>query len=126
MSKIHEIVSAPSFICPPRILKSIVQVDVDYVDFSGKVRVGVVEVNAKLAGDIRKFFAEAMRLRFPINRVAPASECRWNDDLLMAENVSSGFNYRLIDGTGLPSLHSYGAAIDINPVQNPYIRYTPG
>ena len=43
----------------------------------------------------------------------------------MVENVSSGFNYRLIAGADLPSLHSYGFAIDINPVQNPYIRYTP-
>lgn len=42
----------------------------------------------------------------------------------MKKNISSGFNYRLIAGTNRPSSHSFGKAIDINPVQNPYIRYT--
>jgi hypothetical protein len=41
----------------------------------------------------------------------------------MEDNVSSGFNYRLIAGTDKPSLHALGRAFDINPRQNPYIRY---
>ncbi len=44
----------------------------------------------------------------------------------MAGNVSSAFNYRLIAGTDKPSLHGRGLAFDINPRQNPYIRYSGG
>ena len=40
----------------------------------------------------------------------------------MAANNSSCFNFRKIDGSELLSMHSYGLAIDINPVQNPFIQ----
>jgi hypothetical protein len=50
----------------------------------------------------------------------------WDDTKLMAANVSSGFNLRAIAGSPTPSLHTYGCAFDINPVQNPYTRYTEG
>jgi hypothetical protein len=39
----------------------------------------------------------------------------------MADNNSSAFNYRFVSGTKKLSDHSFGRAIDINPVQNPYI-----
>ena len=40
----------------------------------------------------------------------------------MQANNSSCFNFRKIDGSDLLSMHSYGLAIDINPVQNPFIQ----
>ena len=39
----------------------------------------------------------------------------------MAANNSSGFNFRVIEGTTKLSMHSLGKAVDINPVQNPVI-----
>ena len=39
----------------------------------------------------------------------------------MKKNNTSAFNYRPIEGTSTLSLHSYGAAIDVNPVQNPFV-----
>jgi hypothetical protein len=44
----------------------------------------------------------------------------------MEANNSSGFNCRYIEGTTKYSMHSYGMAIDINPVQNPFILYEDG
>ena len=44
----------------------------------------------------------------------------------MNANVSSGFNYRLVSGTNRVSPHGQGLAFDINPRQNPYIRYQDG
>ena len=45
----------------------------------------------------------------------------------MAANNTSSFNYRPIDdGSGRLSLHSYGLAIDINPLYNPYVREMSG
>jgi peptidoglycan L-alanyl-D-glutamate endopeptidase CwlK len=39
----------------------------------------------------------------------------------MDDNNSSGFNYRFIAGTKRLSNHSFGKAVDINPMNNPYI-----
>ena len=40
----------------------------------------------------------------------------------MAANNSHAFNFRYIAGTNRISRHGFGMAIDINPIQNPYIR----
>jgi hypothetical protein len=45
-----------------------------------------------------------------------------NDDASMADNNTSAFNDRAITGGGAVSLHAYGLAIDINPIQNPYAK----
>ena len=47
-----------------------------------------------------------------------------SDDESMAANNTSAFNDRTIAGTSFSSLHAYGAAIDVNPVQNPYVSRT--
>ena len=45
-----------------------------------------------------------------------------DDNQSMAANNTSAFNYRTVSGTNKLSNHSYGRAIDINPLYNPYIR----
>lgn len=40
----------------------------------------------------------------------------------MKDNNTSGFNYRIVKGSKVLSAHSYGMAIDINPMQNPYVK----
>jgi hypothetical protein len=42
----------------------------------------------------------------------------------MFDNNSVGFNFRNIAGTNTLSRHAMGVAIDINPIQNPYMRGT--
>jgi hypothetical protein len=50
-------------------------------------------------------------------------EYKGDDDVSMADNNTSAFNYRdVVDSKGVLSKHSYGVAIDINPIQNPYIK----
>jgi D-alanyl-D-alanine carboxypeptidase-like protein len=39
----------------------------------------------------------------------------------MAANNTSAFNCRAVTGGSAWSEHSYGWAIDVNPVQNPYV-----
>ena len=39
----------------------------------------------------------------------------------MAANNTSAFNCRPVAGTSRWSEHAYGRAIDVNPVQNPYV-----
>src|SRR5690606_20285183 len=47
---------------------------------------------------------------------------RGDDEAAMRDNNTSAFNDRAITGGTVPSLHAYGLAIDINPVQNPYVE----
>ena len=45
-----------------------------------------------------------------------------DDDRSMAADNTSGYNCRRVAGTDRWSDHAFGAAIDINPVQNPYVQ----
>jgi D-alanyl-D-alanine carboxypeptidase len=39
----------------------------------------------------------------------------------MAADNTSAFNCRFVAGTSRWSMHAYGLAIDINPIENPYV-----
>lgn len=124
----RQVLSNPNQSCPPEILKQQVGIEVKYVGFDGLPQSGIIEVNEAVADDVKTFFERALLLSFPIEKIAPASDSQylWNDDALMGANVSSGFNYRLIAGSDTSSLHGKGLAFDVNPRQNPYIRYEDG
>lgn len=110
---------------PIEVLREIRPVAVLFKDFDGVEQRGVIEVHQNLSDDVLDFFRMAYDLNFPIARVdiASHSDLLWDDTRLMAANVSSGFNYRTIVDTDTPSLHGLGRAFDINPLQNPYVRY---
>ena len=52
----------------------------------------------------------------------PISEYNWSDEMSMRDNNTSAFNYRYVSGTKILSMHAQGLAIDINPLQNPYVK----
>ena len=114
--------------CPKNIINQIVPVVVKYFDFEGSYKTGTIEVNKAIADDVFEFFKMALEIKFPINRVAKSSdlEFAWDDNKIMAANASTAFNYRNIAGTNRLSLHSTGFAFDINPIQNPFLRYKDG
>ncbi len=58
---------------------------------------------------------------FPLAKARPVEAYDGDDNASMADNNTSGFNDRPVAGTTRPSLHGYGAAIDLNPVQNPFL-----
>jgi hypothetical protein len=69
-----------------------------------------------------EIFKELFEARFPIEKIRLIDEYEANDNKSMADNNTSSFCFREIDGKpGKLSKHSYGVAIDINPVQNPYV-----
>jgi hypothetical protein len=122
---VHEILSQnPAQPCPDEILQTIGVMEVQYLSFDGEYHIGQMAVAQSVMAEVEAFFRQALESRFPIAKVVPASVYAWDDEALMADNVSSGFNYRFIAGSDKPSLHGRGLAFDINPVQNPYIRYT--
>jgi hypothetical protein len=66
-------------------------------------------------------FGSLFRARFPIRRMVLVDVYQGDDDGSMAANNTSAFNCRPVTGGTAFSEHSYGWAIDINPVLNPYI-----
>ncbi|HBP38348.1 MAG TPA: hypothetical protein DD640_06345 [Clostridiales bacterium] len=94
-----------------------------HYDFAGDVHEGELIVNARLADEVMAIFYELYLARYRLASVILVDEFgeAANDDLSMAANNTSAFNYRYVSGTTTLSRHSYGAAIDINPLYNPYI-----
>ncbi len=107
---------------PEEIREKLAIVAVPYLSFTGEVSEGHLVVHIDLASEVGEIFSTLFEKRFPIERVMPVVVYGWDDDVSMAANNSSAFNYRVIAGTDRLSNHSYGRAIDINPVQNPYMQ----
>lgn len=92
-----------------------------YVGFDGLRHTGEMVVNAAHADDVVGVFAELYDARWPIRRMELVDEYDGNDNRSMAANNTSAYNCRRVAGQDTWSAHAYGAAIDINPVQNPYV-----
>jgi hypothetical protein len=97
-------------------------VEVEHWGFDQQWHRGALVVHRELADEVAAIFAEIAAARFPIEKVLPVAHYHWSDDLSMADNNSSAFNYRLAVGKPNLSQHSWGRAIDINPRLNPYLR----
>jgi hypothetical protein len=97
-------------------------VEVAHLGFDGATRAGRIIVHADYAEAIAHLFAELLAARFPIERIEPIDAYGADDERSMAANNTSGFNGREIARMpGVWSEHAYGRAIDLNPVQNPYL-----
>jgi D-alanyl-D-alanine carboxypeptidase len=89
--------------------------------FDGRRRVGSLVVHRRVAGDVVSVFRRLYAVRFPLRRLVPVSRYRGSDDASMAADNTSGFNCRRVPGSNSWSEHAYGLAIDVNPVENPYV-----
>jgi hypothetical protein len=97
-------------------------VAVSHWGFDGAPRVGRIVVAKRVAPDVVTVFRTLWQARFPIRLLRPVSAYRGSDDASMAADNTSAFNCRFVGGTSRWSMHAYGEAIDVNPVENPYVR----
>jgi len=104
---------------PEDVRQTLRLIQLPYVSFNGRTREGQMVVHCRLDAEITQIFEEIHRLRFPIQRMIPVRHYDWDDDVSMAENNSSCFNYRMMGNGRKLSYHSFGIAVDINPFQNP-------
>ncbi len=109
---------------PEKILRDLSLVNVEYYGHDNKLHKGQIVVHRELENDIKKIFSIALKEKYPIYSVIPVSHkaFSWNDDKSMIANNTSAFNYRESTGSSRLSQHAYGCAIDINPLNNPYIK----
>jgi hypothetical protein len=101
-------------------------IEMNYVGFDGAVHDGgQLMVHRRVAADVAEAFGVLFEHRFPIRRMELIEEYAGSDDASMDADNTSAFNCRPITGTtDRFSIHSYGQAIDINPIENPYVRGT--
>lgn len=92
-----------------------------YVDRTGAARTGGMVVHADVADDVVEVFRRLYEARFPITRMRLVDAYGGDDDRSMAADNTSGYNCRTVAGQTTWSDHAYGRAVDINPVQNPYV-----
>lgn len=97
---------------------------VEHWDFDGQVRIGELVVHDDVADEVVRVFRSLYEERFSIARMRLVDAYGADDVRSMAANNSSAFNCRLVAGTGRWSEHAYGRAVDLNPVQNPYVSAT--
>ena len=95
-----------------------------YWDFAGRRRLGTVVVSARVAPTVARVFRRLYAARFPIRRMRPVDAYGGSDDRSMAADNTSAFNCRPVVAPGPRrwSVHAYGEAIDVNPVENPYLE----
>jgi hypothetical protein len=93
-----------------------------YLREDGSVQKGELIVAEKAAEDLKRVFARLYQQRFPIHKMQSVENYDGDDDRSMADNNTSVLNCRNVKGTSKWSEHSYGLAIDINPLWNPYVR----
>ncbi len=98
-------------------------INVTYWGFDGNEHIGEMIVHKNLALEITEIFKELYDGKFFIEKIRLIDEYNANDELSMADNNTSAFCSREVTGKkGVFSNHSYGIAIDINPIQNPYVK----
>ncbi|SMY35855.1 hypothetical protein PMAL9190_02225 [Photobacterium malacitanum] len=101
------------------------KVTFNYRDFAGKAHTnGQLVVMDAVAPYVGQIFDALYQQGFPIHKAVPIEAYGGNDTRSMTANNTSAFNYRPVAGTGSLSLHAYGAAIDINPLQNPFVTFS--
>ncbi|MCC4775872.1 M15 family metallopeptidase [Vibrio cyclitrophicus] len=99
------------------------KVDFDFVNFKGETQQGNMIVLDVVAPAVEQIFSELKLRNFPLHSARLMREFRGDDNASMDANNSSAFNARPITGGGGWSKHAYGVAIDINPVQNPFLEF---
>jgi hypothetical protein len=101
---------------------SLRRIRLSYVGWDGGAHTGDLVVHNDLAGPTVVAFRRLYTQRFPIRSVRPVSVYGGSDTRSMAADNTSGFNCRRVTGGTGWSRHASGRAIDINPVENPYVR----
>ncbi|WP_028117007.1 M15 family metallopeptidase [Ferrimonas senticii] len=99
------------------------KVEFEFIHFNGDIKVGNVIVLDVVAAAVAAIFADLKQQGFPLHSARLMREFSGDDNASMNANNSSAFNARAISGGRSWSKHAYGVAIDINPLQNPFLSF---
>jgi len=106
----------------PVALNNLRLVTVAYKDFKGELQEGKIVVSSDIANEVVQIFNILVKLDYPIQKVAPLSNYGSYINAIN-KNITYGFDCRVdLNNPKKWSKHAFGKAIDINPVQNPYVN----
>jgi len=110
--------------CPVS-LENLRYIQVNHWNFKGETVSGEIIVHEEVANDMVYIFEELYNSHYPIRQMQLVSNFNGKDwESIDADNTSA-FNCRPVTGKKKKwSKHAYGKAIDINPLENPYISKT--
>ena len=89
--------------------------------FDGRVHTGVLVVHEDSAADLVFVLRRLYSKRFPIRRMRLVDNYGGDDFRSIEADNTSAFNCRNATGSSRWSEHAYGHAIDVNPIENPYV-----
>ena len=95
-----------------------------YWGFDGRAHTGALIVNVKAVGSLTRVFSRLYAARFPIRRLRPIDAYGGSDERSLDADNTAAFNcrYAVAPGPKRWSVHAYGLAVDVNPVENPYLE----
>jgi D-alanyl-D-alanine carboxypeptidase-like protein len=95
-------------------------VRVTFWGFDRQAHRGRLVVHRAVARDVARLFGTLYAARFPIRKIRLVDYYGADDKRSMKDDNTSAFNCRYRNGVCCTwSMHAYGKAIDINPVENP-------
>ena len=98
---------------------------IPYKNFEGHTKLGELIVHKDVAQSAINVFVELYNIGYPIKQMRLVSDFKGNDWQSIEADNTSALNCRAITGNKKKwSNHAYGKAIDINPIENPYISRT--
>lgn len=107
--------------CPVQI-DNLRYLQMSYIDFQGKTKQGEMIVHKDIAFEVTEIFKELYKIGYPIYQMKLISAFNGSDFASIEADNTSAFNCRSVTANAKKwSNHSYGKAIDINPIENPYI-----
>ncbi|MBT4525518.1 MAG: M15 family metallopeptidase [Deltaproteobacteria bacterium] len=96
---------------------------ITFLGFDNKPHKGELIVHNQIASEVIEIFMQLYNVRFKIEKMKLITQYDGKDSLSMSDNNTSAFNCRKVTGNDkVYSKHSYGLAIDINPLINPYVK----
>jgi hypothetical protein len=89
--------------------------------YDDRAHTGRLVVHRDVAADVVTVLRRLFAARFPIRRMVPVDAYGASDFRSIEADNTSAFNCRVVEGTNRWSEHAYGRAIDLNPIENPYV-----
>jgi hypothetical protein len=94
---------------------------ISYWGFDDAAHVGELVVNASATEAMRGVFSRLFAARFPIRQMRLVDDYGGDDSTSIEADNTSAFNCRQATGSTNWSQHALGLAIDVNPIENPYV-----
>jgi hypothetical protein len=95
--------------------------EVTHWGFDGDPHRGRLVVHRREADGVLRAMKRLYAVRYPIRRMELIDRYGADDHRSMNADNTSAFNCRFVAGTSRWSMHAYGRAIDVNPIENPYV-----